>query len=102
MAQLQVTQYNSDGISHSKAKTLLVTEASDIGFKGFEPLYDDACDVGIALVNPRSGNVTRWHLVETIVDRRENEVLGWMLHPTPETARKQPELKGYQQNMIND
>lgn len=102
MAQLTVTSYSSEGISHSANKALLVTEASDIGFRRFEQLYDDACDVGLALVNPRSGNVTRWYLLETITDPREGEVLGWMLKPTPETVRKQPELRNYQLNMIND
>jgi hypothetical protein len=101
MAELQVTKYSSEGISHSAQKALLITEASDIGLRGFEQLYDDACDVGIALVNPRSGNVTRWHLVETVKDR-EHEVLGWMLKPTPETVRKQPELADYQLNIAND
>jgi hypothetical protein len=102
MAQLQVTRYSSEGISHSEAKSLLITEASDIGLRGFDRLYDDACDVGLELVNPRSGNVTRWYVVDTVVDRRENEVLGWMLKATPETVRKQPELKDYQLNIAND
>jgi hypothetical protein len=100
--QLEVTQYSSEGISHSKKNTLLVTEASDIGFRGLERLYDDACDVGIALRNPLSGNVTRWALKEVIRDTRENEILGWMLIPTPESIRKQPELKEYQLNIVND
>lgn len=102
MAQLTVTRYSSEGISHSEAKGLLVAEASDLGLKGFDRLYDDACDVGLELVNPRSGNVTRWYLKEEIIDHREHEVLGWMLCPTPETVRKQPELKDYQFNLIND
>jgi hypothetical protein len=98
--QLEVTQYSSEGISHSKKNTLLVCEASDIGFRGMERLYDDACDVGFALRNPRNGNVTRWALLETIRD--PGEVLGWMMIPTPESIRKQPELKEYQLNIVND
>jgi hypothetical protein len=100
--QLPVTEYSSEGISHSEKNALLVTEASDIGFRGLERLYDDACDVGIALRNPRSGNVTRWVLKEEVRDPRENEILGWMLVPTPESIRKQPELKDYQLNIAND
>ena len=102
MAQLEVTRYSSEGISHSANKGILVCEASDIGLRRFEPLYDDACDVGIALVNPRSGNVTRWHLAETMTDPAEGEVLGWLLKPTTETVRKQPELAGYEFRIIND
>jgi len=100
--QLNVTQYSSEGISHSAKNTLLIAEASDIGFRGVERLYDDACDVGIALRNPRSGNVTRWYLLEEIRDPRENELLGWMFAPTTESIHKQPELAGYQFNLVND
>ena len=103
MAQRNVTQYSSEGVSHSAANTLLVCEASDLG-RGFrlEQLYDDACDVGLALRNPLSGNVTRWSLLTEIRCPRENEVLGWYLVPTPETLHRQPELRGYQLNILND
>lgn len=99
--QLDVTQYSSEGISHSAHRNLLVCEASDLGVGRMERLYDDACDVGLALRNPRSGNVTRWVLKEEVRDQ-EHEVLGWMLVPTPETIRKQPELADYQLNIAND
>lgn len=101
--ELNVVQINSDFLSHSKDKQLLIGEVSDMGVPNFlQRLYDDACDVGFALRNPRSGNVTRWALKDTIVDEREGELLGWMMVPTPESIRKQPELKGYQLNLIND
>ena len=100
--QLNVTQYSSEGISHNAHRSLLVCEASDLQLRSLERLYDDAADVGLALVNPLSGNVTRWALLTEVRDPRENELLGWMLAPTPETIRKQPELKGYQLNIIND
>jgi hypothetical protein len=100
--QLQVTQYSSEGISHSAAAGLLIAEASDLQLRSLERLYDDACDVGLALRNPRTGNVTRWALHNEVRDPRENELLGWMLVPTPETVRKQPELQGYQLNIVND
>lgn len=99
---LNVRQYSSDTLSHSAKNQLLLGEASDLGFRGPELLYDDAADVGLALINPRTGNVTRWHLLDEVRDRRENELLGWMFAPTPETLRKQPELKGYQLNIAND
>jgi hypothetical protein len=100
--QLNVTEYSSETLSHSARNGLLIGEVSDIGLHGFERLYDDACDVGLALRNPRTGNVTRWALLEEVRDPRENELLGWMLVPTPETIRKQPELKDYQLNLVND
>ena len=100
--QLNVTQYSSEGVSHNAHRSLLVCEASDLGLRGLERLYDDACDVGLALRNPRTGNVTRWSLLTEIRDPRENELLGWMLAPTFETLNKQPELRGYQLNIVND
>lgn len=100
--ELQVTQYSSEGISHSARRGVLVCEASDIGLRRLEPLYDDAADVGIALINPRTGNVTRWFLSETLTDPREGETLGWVLKPTGESIRKQPELANYQFRIIND
>jgi len=101
MAQLEVTGYSSDGLSHNAARRVLVCEASDIQFKGFEPLYDDAADVGLALVNPRTGNVTRWYLSETVTIP-DDGVCAWTLKPTPETLRKQPELQDYQFRILND
>jgi hypothetical protein len=100
--QLEVTQYSSEGISHNAQRGLLIVEASDLQLRSLERLYDDAADVGLALRNPRTGNVTRWALLTEVRDPRENELLGWMLAPTPETLRKQPELKDYQLNIIND
>lgn len=100
--QLEVTQYSSEGISHNVQRSLLVGEASDLQLRSLERLYDDACDVGLALRNPRTGNVTRWALLTEVRDPWGDELLGWMLAPTPETIRKQPELQGYQLNIIND
>ena len=100
--QLEVTQYSSESVSHSAHRSLLIAEASDLQLRSLERLYDDAADVGLALRNPRTGNVTRWSLLTEVRDPRENELLGWMLAPTPETIRKQPELQGYQLNIIND
>lgn len=100
MAQLEVPCYSSQSLSHSAQKTLLIGEASELGYRGMGQLYDDACDVGIALVNPRTGNVTRWFLKEEVVSR--GEILGWMFLPTSETVRKNPTLATYQFNLAND
>lgn len=102
MATLQLNPYSSEGISHSASKKVLLCEASDIQLRCFEPLYDDACDVGLALQNPNTGNITVWHLAETLRDPYENEITGWKLHPTTETVSKQPELQGYELRILND
>jgi hypothetical protein len=100
--QLKVQRYSSEGVSHNAQRGLLIAEASDLGNFRLERLYDDACDLGLELCNPRTGNVTRWSLLTEVRDPRENELLGWMLVPTFETLNKQPELRGYQFNIVND
>lgn len=100
--QLKVIQYTSEAVGHSAHKALLLADASDMGFRCMQRLYDDACDVGFELINPRTGNTTRWALLTEVRDPRENELLGWMFVPTPETIRRQPELANYQFNIVND
>ena len=60
--QLNITPYNIKRFTHNAEAKLLVTEASDLnwmpGTDDFKQLYDDACDIGIALSNPRTGSTT--------------------------------------------
>ena len=98
----QVISPQKGVIGHNAKAKLLLADISDLGLRRFERLYDDACDVGFALRNPETGNITRWSLLDEIRDPRENELLGWMLVPTFETLNKQPELRGYQFNIVND
>lgn len=101
--QLNVVQFNSAVFSHFPAAKALVAEISDLGAGNpFQRLYDDAADIGFALVNKKSGNVTRWTLSETLRDPIENEVSGWTLVPTPETLRFDPKTAGYTIRLIND
>lgn len=101
--QLNVVRFNSKMFSHFPATKALVAEISDLGAGNpFQPLYDDAADVGFALRNSKTGNVTRWSLAETLRDPVENEILGWKLVPTPETVRAQPETAGYTVRLLND
>lgn len=101
--QLAVDTFPSSSFSHFPKTRRMVCEASDLGgFEGFKPLYDDAADVGIALRNPKTGNITRWHMVTEIRDPREGELLGWYLAPTPESVRRNPVLQDYSMTLIND
>jgi hypothetical protein len=99
--QLNVVQINSSLFSHFPSTKRLVAEASDIRALEFQYLYDDAIDVGIALVNAKTGNVTRWYVADTVRDK-ENETLGWYLCPCTESVRKNPQLEGYCITLIND
>ena len=99
--QLNVVQVNSSLFSHFPKTKRLVAEMSDICVRGFQRLYSDAADVGLALRNPKTGNVTRWALSTEVRDN-EGEVLGWYLIPTSESIRRQPVLEGYCISLIND
>lgn len=97
--QLNITPYSIKGFSHSKRQQMLAVEASDMQFRGPECLYDDACDVGIALINPRTGNVTHWYLEDTLANQ---EPTAWLFKPCTESIYKHPMLKGYELHIIND
>lgn len=99
MSQLPVQEFSTRAISVSGAGSL-VTEASDLGLRGFQPLYDDACDVGIALRSHRTGAVTRWHLAEEHV--RDGDITHWTLRPTTESVRQQPQIQHYKLTIYND
>jgi len=101
--KLAVSQFPSKHFSHFPTSKRMVAEVSDLpGFEGFQRLYDDAADVGLALRNPRTGNVTRWTLADEIRCPRENELHGWFLIPTPESLQANPVLEGYCMTLIND
>jgi hypothetical protein len=104
MAQLTLVPFTTQGMSRLPKAGLLLGEASTMGIRPghqWERLYDDACDVGLALTSHKTGVTTTWYLKDTVKDS-EQEVLGWMFCPTPETARRHPELARYQLNIGND
>lgn len=99
--QLNVTQVNSKGFGHSAARKLLVTEHSDIGNVRWQRLYDDAIDIGCALRNPSTGNVTRWYVAEEVRDA-EGELQLTILKPASETVHWLRYLAGYELHVLND
>jgi len=101
--ELQLNAYSTQGLTRFPARGLLMGEASTLGLRPghqWDQLYDDACDVGIPLRSHKTGVVSTWFLLETIT--QNGEVLGWMLKPTHETIRRQPQLAEYQLNISND
>lgn len=80
-------------------------ELSDLGVRaGVDPfcrIYDDACDVGIGLRNPKTGKVIRFAVASTDKDR-EGDVGGWNLEIIPEDVKHAPSLKGRRILLIND
>ena len=106
MTTLQLNAYSTQGIALYPAQGLMVAEASDLGLRPghvWEQLYDDACDVGIALRSHKTGVVTTWYLCEgdTVKDA-DGDILWWVLKPTTETVRSAPTLAAYRLKVFND
>jgi hypothetical protein len=100
--ELYLIPHSSELFTHEPIAKLLTAETSDLGHAVFQQLYDDACDIGIALRSVKTGNVSRWYLEQDLYDEREHELIGWSLRPTTESVRKEPLLSGYRMTIYND
>lgn len=78
----------------------LVAEYSTLRY-GFRPLYDDAADAGIVLMNNKTGNLTSWYLSNETRDN-EGEIVAWHLNPTTDSLRRNDRMEGYTMDIYND
>jgi hypothetical protein len=102
MAQLTLNSVDATLFTPDLQRRMLVAEHSDLRNVSLQqPLYDDACDVGIALYNPRTHALTRWHFVREERDG-EGELQVTIFHPTPESLRNYPQLSGWSIHVLND
>ncbi len=100
--QLQPKPINAQLFKVHAAWQQMSAEHSSLGNpRLFNPLYDDAADVGIALHNPDSQTTTYWHLVDEGRDT-EGDVMRWLFRPTVETVRRHPHLADWQVIVFND
>ena len=102
--QLQPTPFSIKLFTHNFESKMLVTDMSDLGCRAghvpFSQLYDDACDVGIAVYNPRTNSTTYWYFVAEVSEKCE--VTKWILQPTNESCRKHPGVQCYTMHILND
>lgn len=81
---------------------VMTCELSDLSTP-FQQLYDDACDEGIKLESPKSGNVSYWYVDEAVHTQDEDhELMYYILKPVMESIRKFPNLKGWKLMVFND
>jgi hypothetical protein len=85
--------------SYQRKEGLLVAEASDVGYQRSFRIYDDACDVGIAIQGKRY--LIRFYMEDVDTDN-EGDLMGWKFTIISEDERKHPELKGLRVLIIND
>lgn len=87
--------------SHNKSDKTFCVEASDFGnYNFFQRIYDDACDCGFRVINPRTNQSVLLLLEKTIED--ELEVVGWQFVPSEADVRNHSGLKGYRFTIFND
>lgn len=80
-----------------------VAEASDLAPRDrlFGQIYDDACDIGLALKSQVTGRVMTFCQVDTLTDI-EGEIQVWICRLCPEDARKSHEFKNLEVHILND
>jgi hypothetical protein len=82
----------------------LVAEASDLGNRHMEPLYDDACDVGFAVESVHTGAQVTYVMSTPFYcgDGEDRELAGWYYIPTLESCRRVPDCIGTKATIFND
>jgi hypothetical protein len=68
----------------------MVTYRSDLGYRPDEVIYDDACDVGLA-VTGRTG--TYWFHLDHLERDRHGDVYEWVYLPIPEHRDRTGEVR---------
>jgi hypothetical protein len=103
--QLNVPVFRIEHVMQLTVNTgskMLVTEHSDMGnMPLLSQLYDDACDVGLAMLNTQTGAQTRWHLLREEKDA-EGDLQVTVFAPCHETLRMHRALQGWTLHVLND
>lgn len=88
--------------THNSKQKSFTCELSDLGpHFTFDPIYTDACDVGLVLVSDM-GTTATFYLNDTYYDASNEDIQYWFLKPTTEEIRKNPRLDGYTMTIFND
>ena len=99
--KLNLTPFPSNLFRWNKEEQCLIAEASELHNQHLQRMYDDACDVGLAVRSEKTGNVVEYALTE--VDRDgEFEVLCWVYEPTDESVRLVPGCENTSVLVYND
>jgi hypothetical protein len=99
--RLPVLVFLSSQFTYTRKNKTLVSEASDMGNRHLQQIYDDACDVGFAVKSETTGNVVTYYMAN-VMKNSEDEVMGWEYHPTAESIRQIPECVDTKAIVFND
>ena len=100
--QLIIVPTDVRSLTHNAQDKSFIGDITDVAMGCLQQFYDDAVDVGVSLLNPKTGNITYWTMVHELYNYSEGELEGWVLHPTWITVRNNPGLNGYTLTLIND
>lgn len=103
MAFLKTEPISVEHFTIGPARKVFVTEMSDLGWQATKltaPLYDDACDAGFSMWNPKTNGTTHWFLHKNVMKDGELQRIEFL--PTHESLRQCPQLEGWTVVVFND
>ena len=84
-----------------KERRAFSADVSDLdGADLFQRIYNDACDCGFALHNPKTGNTIRFCLFEE--HNVDGDITHWTFGPIYEDIRKNQKVDGLRVIVFND
>lgn len=98
---LEIPELDAKLFTWNRIDRIAVTEHSDLGNTPWRQLYDDACDVGIAVRNAHTGALTHWYLHEEKRDA-EGDLTVIVFRPTIETLWRLRYMNGWEIHVLND
>ena len=101
---LNLTVFPSSRFTYCADTKTLVAEASDLNDLHLQRLYDDACDVGLAIKSDRTGAVVIYVMSKTLYhgNEDEREISGWEYVPSYASTRAFPDCIGTRLTIFND
>jgi hypothetical protein len=99
-----ITTVDNALLDHDLVHKTLSAEISTLHKVIFSRLYDDACDMGIAVHNSKRDTTTFWYIDKELITPQDpdQEVYGWELRPCSESIRTFPAIEQYKLTLWND
>lgn len=85
----------------SSTEKLIAGDIDRLSTRHFQQIHECSDDLGLALLNPRTGGISLWVIVRTLKDPGDAEVAGWVLNPTTNTVGRFPYLRGWSMTIMN-
>lgn len=99
--KLSLITFQSSRFTFHAEDGTLTAEASDLRDQHLQRIYDDACDVGLAVQSGKSGTVITYYLHKEHTNG-DNEITHWEYLPLPEDVRKHSECANTKVLIYND